>query len=1176
MGEDDGALEMLDELAGFAADFRVHRAQGDIYFEKTAWREAAVAYANALLYNGRDVHSIFRQGQAEESSGQPQAAMQAFLLVLELDPGHRQARRRHADLSLQRGSARPAIRGYTSLLSEAPGDASLYFQRAQARMHNRDLMAALHDLTQCIHLDPAHASAYYVRATLLASTDPTRALRDFGIVLLLEDEDSDITTRVYLQRGIVYAACKKAALALADLRACLKQAPPPAAHSVETLYQMGLVHLHLLGRLARAISLFTQALQVDPTCSRALLARAAAYLELDRGDTRAIAKVGKRQLHGGDFITEEQAAAAAAAAHVAREALPLLDGNAAPVSSTENQGDGEAAMKPGAQPSTGTGLAAHLRPQPLPPAPHPRHGLELASRLEGSQGMAERAAVAASEAATAAAVLLPRTRPTRTPLRRALRDYLRLIHLAPLCVEYRLLGGRTALALGESNLAQQLLSAARAIAGAPLGRRPLVQMQADVQLGKTDVAIETLCRRLWPVVASDPATAGALRAVRRPGSLLARLQLAATPGRAQAELMARDRFLQPLVMALVAARRFEEAVAVLEVVVGAGQATAETLLAMGECCTAMGDETLAAEVLTSALRQLPRLAQAWYRRGVARLRLGQVRSAAHDLAKAVELEPTLWQAMLSRATLFALQRRFPKAILNCNEALRLQPRSVRALLMRGCLKALNGTLERALVDLEAAAELDDSRSALITFNRGLVLHRLGRFYEALADYDETLARGATFAPVVRLNRALAHMSLKDYNAAFGDLRALLEVTSSVAPGDEGGRGLAGSSSAAKAARSATPPPTHVLHTMALCCHRGGDVRGAVELYCRALDLDPQFVAGYVGRGNALLDIGTERCWTLCRRDFTRALRCDPLRADAYLNLGIGLQARGQLRRAHRVLSQGIALFPDHAALREARGVVNLQALDVRAAYLDLSAAVHAPGGATATALNTRGVVQLYMHDSVAAMQDFQAAIAADPKDSLPLFNAANVYMAKRQLRQALENYDMAIDLAGGVGSVRLDPSWLVNRALCKAAQGRLQRALADLQLAAQRMGVSLPGNGGNGAAVAQDAEDADLGSGRATEAAKDDVLWNTAVLQLRLAATARKGCNGLAEGLPDVLPRPPTTAEHEAALSAMQAAWRALEVYCGRRPSDTQAEHQRVLAKAEVEAQQQRSENGGV
>lgn len=41
----------------------------------------------------------------------------------------------------------------------------------------------------------------------------------------------------------------------------------------------------------------------------------------------------------------------------------------------------------------------------------------------------------------------------------------------------------------------------------------------------------------------------------------------------------------------------------------------------------------------------------------------------------------------------------------------------------------------------------------------------------------------------------------------------------------------------------------------------------------------------------------------------------------------------------------------------------------------------------------------------------------------------------------------------------------------------------------------------------------------------------------------------------------------ETSLSAMQAAWRALEIYCGRQPLDKQAEHQRVLAKAEVEAQ---------
>lgn len=1176
MGDTDSALAVLEELSALAGDYRVYRAQGDLLFHDERWRDAARAYANALLYNSRDIHAVFHQGLAEEASGQPQAAMQAFLLVLELDPGHREARRRHADISLARGSARPAIRGYSSLLLETPADADLYFQRAQAHMHNRDLLAALQDLTQCVHLAPEHSAAFYLRGTLLARAKPTRALRDFGTLLLLEEEDSALTTQVYLQRGVVYAARKQPELALADFEMCLQQAPPPAPLSVETYYQMGLVHLHLRGRLARAITNFSRALVVEPTCTRALMARAAAFVELDRRDRVAGKRAGQRP----DVQTEDaavaEAAATAAAAQVAEDVAALLAVTRDASSGHHNE----------------------------------RQGGELALRLEGDQSLAARAASAASEGASAAKSSLPAMRPSRAALERALCDYVRLVHMDPQCVEFRLLCGRTALALGQPVLAEQQLRAARATAAQPLGRRPLVQMQTDVLLGNTGVAIETLCKRLWPAPAaptgpaSDPvaaaaaaaanaAHAAALRTVHRPGSLLSRLRIAATPGRAQAELMARDRFLEPLVSALVAARRYEEAVAVLEVIVGAGQATSGTLLAMGECCTSLGNDQLAIEVLTAALRLSPRLAQAWYRRGVAHLRLGHGRSAAHDLAKAVELEPTLWQALLTRASLFALQRRYPKAILNCNQALRLQPRSTRILLTRGCLKALNGTLERALEDLEAAATLDQGRSPLITFNRGLVLHRLGRYRAALVDYDNTLASGASIAPVVRLNRALAHMALLDYKAAFADLRALLETT--VAAGGLGVDGVGSASGAgaglesdadadetdrtrathsvaaavtvtAAAVLSAAPPATHVLHTMALCCHRGGDVRGAVELYCRALDLDPQFVAGYIGRGNALLDIGTAQCWTLCRRDYTRALRCDPLRADAYLNLGIGLQARGQLQLAHRILSQGIVLWPRHAALREARGVVNLQALDLHAAYLDLCAAVAAPGGVSAAVLNTRGVVQLYMHDAAAAMHDFQAAIQQAPTESLPLFNAANVYLAKRQLRQALDLYDRAIALAGGEDSVRLDPGWLVNRALCKAAHGRPRQALVDVALAARRLGVVLPtssdtsdtsdssGSSGN-SALAGDGQLA-VGPERKTDGddtAQKDVLWNAALLHLRVMVD--------------------TAAKDEAeARNAAAAAWHALNAYCRLCPDDAQAQHQRVLVQAEAEARNGRAQ----
>lgn len=60
--------------------------------------------------------------------------------------------------------------------------------------------------------------------------------------------------------------------------------------------------------------------------------------------------------------------------------------------------------------------------------------------------------------------------------------------------------------------------------------------------------------------------------------------------------------------------------------------------------------------------------------------------------------------------------------------------------------------------------------------------------------------------------------------------------------------------------------------------------------------------------------------------------------------------------------------------------------------------------------------------------DFRAAIDLDPKHILALYNLANVFLAKRQLRQALTLYDRACELCS---RENIDDDLFNNRAICK-------------------------------------------------------------------------------------------------------------------------------------------------
>ena len=157
---------------------------------------------------------------AKEEHGDTQEAASDLLMVLEIDPNHLKARRKYAQVLFIRGSYRQSIKHLTALIVAMPYDAQLYFQRSLANSHSGEHLAALRDVTQCIHLDPANKDAYFNRALMLSRAHPRRAIRDLSIVLLIDTEHA-LTIEAYLRRGMLYAALKQPQEALPDLLACL-------------------------------------------------------------------------------------------------------------------------------------------------------------------------------------------------------------------------------------------------------------------------------------------------------------------------------------------------------------------------------------------------------------------------------------------------------------------------------------------------------------------------------------------------------------------------------------------------------------------------------------------------------------------------------------------------------------------------------------------------------------------------------------------------------------------------------------------------------------------------------------------------------------------------------------------------------------------------------------------
>lgn len=489
--------------------------------------------------------------------------------------------------------------------------------------------------------------------------------------------------------------------------------------------------------------------------------------------------------------------------------------------------------------------------------------------------------------------------------------------------------------------------------------------------------------------------------------------------------------------------------------------TSEIHFLLGQCHTQLEQNAKALNAYNNALKANPDHALAFYRRGLCRLKMDNPKGV-QDLNRALAVDPTLFEAFLSRAAFYGSKGRYSKAILNCNEALRLRPNSVRAYLYRGALKFHISSYQLAVHDLTGAIKLEN-KCSLAFFNRAACYQKMKKFTEALKDYSVVLMleeaqeqskdgnddlskqNKPSHTPVplktrVCVNRGLLYLlDLGDpFNAAL-DFECVIENE---------------------------PKNIKVLHTMALCYHKLRMLNEAVEYYSRCLTVDPYFLTGYIGRGEAHGDAGNV---VLARRDYQRALRLNPACLAARINLGYSMQSTGKFHQAWLQFSRAIELDSSSQQAYEGRAVTCLRAGNMDAAFQDISAAFRV-AKPTARLHTARGVIHQYMGDVRSAMADYQRAIKLDGKYSVAFFNAAALYLRDRRFREALAYLDRAVQLTPE------DDAALTNRGITLILLNDSNRALQDFDNAIQLNNKNAHTfyNRGNLLAMLQRYEDAEL------------------------------------------------------------------------------------------------------
>jgi serine/threonine protein kinase/Tfp pilus assembly protein PilF len=269
------------------------------------------------------------------------------------------------------------------------------------------------------------------------------------------------------------------------------------------------------------------------------------------------------------------------------------------------------------------------------------------------------------------------------------------------------------------------------------------------------------------------------------------------------------------------------------------------------------------------------------------------------------------------ATTYARNRRYPEAVAELTRALRCNPRHYWSWMQRGLCHQELGDYAQAGADFTACIALWPE-FAWGYFNAGRICHQLGRLAAAADHYTGALERDTDFVPAY-LNRGLVYLDLKRAAEALADFDA------AAARGRDdvvlhGGRGLALESlgrfpEADRAfqqawARDANHVAMLLGYGFAVCRRRPEDARAAfgkvlardprnpralygqamllaertrssgaaLELFNRALEVDPTFVAARRGRAIVLAHRGA---WDEARQDIDWSVAAEPTGVTLY-------------------------------------------------------------------------------------------------------------------------------------------------------------------------------------------------------------------------------------------------------------------------------------------------------
>ena len=248
----------------------------------------------------------------------------------------------------------------------------------------------------------------------------------------------------------------------------------------------------------------------------------------------------------------------------------------------------------------------------------------------------------------------------------------------------------------------------------------------------------------------------------------------------------------------------------------------------------------AEEFFTSRVKKDP-TPQAYFERGMARLRMGDIEKAMIDLDEAVTKGKSA--EFLNGRGIAHLENENPKkAIADHTAAIRVNPKMSAAYYNRGNARRVMGLFDKAVSDYNLAIHLNPENGRAY-INRGLCWNKKQEFERAKADFGKASKMNPKW-PLAYNNRAEAENRLRQYDQALADCNLCLKLN---------------------------PKMVWAMVNKGNALRGLGKVDEAMAEYEKALKIDEDFAPAYHNRGSAYAEKGE---YVRAIRDYKKSIELD--------------------------------------------------------------------------------------------------------------------------------------------------------------------------------------------------------------------------------------------------------------------------------------------------------------